>query len=94
MLCSASGLSASRILFAEDTMARARSPKMTAAKRRSLRLSQFAIPERRAYPVDTRGRGANALSRVAQHGSDSEKARVRAKVCKRYPSLPFCKARR
>jgi len=29
----------------------------------------------------------NALSRVSQHGSSSEKARVRAAVHKRYPSI-------
>lgn len=29
----------------------------------------------------------NALARVAQHGTPSERARVRAAVCKKYPSL-------
>lgn len=65
--------------------------KLTSKARNRLPKSSFAIPGKRAYPIDTRARGANALSRVSQHGTPSQKARVRAAVCRRYPSLPSCK---
>ena len=64
--------------------------KLTTKRRKALPKSSFALPKRR-YPIDTRARGANALSRVSQHGTPSEKKRVRAAVCKRYPTLPSCK---
>jgi hypothetical protein len=64
---------------------------MRASKRNSLRKSSFAIPGKRAYPIHDRKHAANALARVSQHGTPSQKARVRAKVCARYPSLPSCK---
>jgi hypothetical protein len=65
---------------------------MTAAKRRALPKTSFALPGRR-YPIDTRGRGANALARCTQHCTPSEKPKVHAAVCRRYPSLPSCQRR-
>lgn len=44
----------------------ARSPKMTAKRRKSLRKSTFGIPSKRKYPMDTRGRAANAKGRAKQ----------------------------
>ena len=44
-----------------------------------------------AYPVNTKGRGANALARVEQHGTPAEKAKVRAAVKAKYPDLPSSK---
>jgi hypothetical protein len=41
-----------------------------------------------AYPIDTKARGANALSRVAANGTSAEKAKVRAAVKRKYPDLP------
>jgi hypothetical protein len=41
-----------------------------------------------AYPVNTKARGANALSRVAANGTPAEKAKVRAAVKSKYPDLP------
>jgi hypothetical protein len=41
-----------------------------------------------AYPVNTKKRGANALSRVAANGTPAEKAKVRAAVKSKYPDLP------
>jgi hypothetical protein len=55
--------------------------------------SQFALPGRR-YPIDTLGRARNALARVAQHGSPSEKATVRRRVHARYPSIEVSGLRR
>lgn len=40
--------------------------KLTTKKRKSLKKSQFALPEERKYPVDTRGRAANAKARAQQ----------------------------
>ena len=65
--------------------------KLKASRRNALPKSSFAIPGKRAYPIHDRAHAANALARVSQHGTPSQKARVRAKVCARYPSLPSCK---
>ncbi|MDX3230617.1 hypothetical protein [Streptomyces sp. ME19-01-6] len=65
----------------------AKSSKMTAKKRRSLPKSSFGVPSKRKYPLDTPGRARNALARVSQHGSSSEKAQVRRAVRRRYPSI-------
>jgi len=43
-----------------------RGPKMTAARRRSLPESQFGLPSSRKYPLDSRGRAANAKARASQ----------------------------
>lgn len=44
----------------------AKSPKMTAKRRKKLPKSSFALPGRRAYPVDTPGRASNAKGRARQ----------------------------
>ena len=51
--------------------------------------SQFALPGggpggQDAYPVDTVKRARNALSRIAQHGTPEQKAKVRKAVQRRY----------
>lgn len=48
--------------------------------------SDFALPPDR-YPIDTIERARNALARVAQFGTPDERARVRAAVHARYPSI-------
>lgn len=63
------------------------SKKLTAAKRKKLKSSTFGLPGKRKYPLDTKGRARNALSRVSQHGTAAEKAQVRRKVAKKYPSI-------
>lgn len=40
-----------------------------------------------SYPIPDRSHAANALARVSQHGSASEKQAVRAKVAKKYPGI-------
>ena len=81
------------------TLSRRRSPKLTAAKRRALPRSKFAIPARAGsrtarglkksgrYPIDTPNRARNALARVSAHGTPAEKRRVAAAVRRRYPQL-------
>jgi hypothetical protein len=64
-----------------------RSPKLTAKKRKRMKSTTFALPGRRAYPIDTIGRARNALSRVSAHGTAAEKKRVRAAVHRKYPSI-------
>ena len=39
---------------------------LKAAKRRKLSKSQFGLPGRRAYPMDTKARAANAKARATQ----------------------------
>lgn len=56
-------------------------------KRSAMKPATFAIPERRAYPINTPGRARNAISRVQQHGSAADKAKVYAKVRARYPAI-------
>ena len=41
---------------------------ISAKKRKSLKKSQFAYPRTRSYPIDTKARARNALSRAAQKG--------------------------
>jgi hypothetical protein len=60
--------------------------KLTAKQRKALPGKSFALPGRR-YPIEDKSHARNALSRVSQHGSPEEKARVRAAVRRRYPSI-------
>jgi hypothetical protein len=57
------------------------------ANRKRLKKSSFALPEQEKYPIPDIEHARNALARVAQHGSDAEKKKVRAAVEKKYPSL-------
>lgn len=61
--------------------------KLTAAKRNKLKGSQFALPGKRGYPINDPSHARNALSRVSQFGSPAEKAKVRAAVHRKYPSM-------
>jgi hypothetical protein len=59
---------------------------LTTKQRDDLPDSAFALPGRR-YPIPDKGHAQAALSRVAQFGTASEKARVRAAVCRRFPDM-------
>jgi len=69
-----------------STLARANIPK-----------KEFAIPSKAEgkeekkesgnYPIPDAAHARNALARVSQHGSPSEKAQVRAKVHKQFPEI-------
>lgn len=61
--------------------------KLTGKKRKSLKTSSFALPKKRAYPIHDKSHARNALARVAQHGSPSEKSRVRAAVKRKFPGI-------
>lgn len=60
--------------------------KLTAAKRNALPAKTFAGPDR-SYPVNDMSHARNALARVSQFGTDDLKARVRAKVHKKFPTI-------
>jgi len=60
--------------------------KLTAAERHKMPQSEYALPDK-AYPINDESHARNALARVSQHGSSSEKATVRAKVHRKYPDI-------
>jgi len=61
--------------------------KLTYRQRKRLKSSSFAIPSKRKYPINDISHARNALARVAQHGTPSEKTQVKRAVYKKYPSL-------
>lgn len=60
--------------------------KLTTKARKAIPTKSFALPGRR-YPIEDRSHARNALARVSQHGSPAEKAKVRAAVHRKYPSI-------
>lgn len=69
---------------------------LSTKQRKSLPKSSFALPGKGtgkegkgpgSYPIPDKSHARNALARVAQHGSSSEKAKVRAKVHAKYPDI-------
>jgi len=56
--------------------------------------SAFAYPSKRKYPINTKARARNALSRAAQRGTFGSVSHVRRRVLKRYPSLRKTKRRK
>lgn len=61
--------------------------KLTTKARKKIKTKNFAEPGKRAYPIEDRNHAINALARVSQNGSSSEKAQVRAAVKDKYPDL-------
>ncbi|HLA60916.1 MAG TPA: DUF6582 domain-containing protein [Nitrospiraceae bacterium] len=61
--------------------------KLTTAARKKLKKNSFALPGKRAYPVEDPSHARNALARVSQFGTSSEQTTVRRKVKARYPSI-------
>jgi hypothetical protein len=61
--------------------------KLTTKARKALPSKAFAEPGKRAYPLNDANHARNALARVSQFGSASEKATVRAAVHQRYPDI-------
>ena len=62
---------------------------LTTEKRKRLPRSAFAIPERRAYPIQDESHARNALARSS---GKPEEGRVRRAVCRRYPNMGECKS--
>ena len=61
--------------------------KLTTKQRKRMKASSFALPRQRAYPIPDISHARNALSRVAQFGTDAEQSKVRRAVEKKFPSL-------
>jgi hypothetical protein len=66
--------------------------KLSYATRKKMPKSSFALPSKKeggkgGYPIPDASHARNALARVAQHGSSSEKATVRAKVHRKFPTI-------
>lgn len=59
---------------------------LTTKTRKALPTTAFALPNRR-YPIHDKAHARNALARVAQNGSPAEKAKVRAAVKRKFPSI-------
>ena len=61
--------------------------KLSTKERKSLPTKDFAVPGKRAYPVNDASHARNALARVSQHGTPAEKSEVRAKVRSKFPGI-------
>lgn len=66
----------------------------TKTGRQSMASKNFALPKgtgskpgTNQYRIDDAAHARNALARVAQHGSPSDKRTVRRKVARKYPSI-------
>jgi len=68
----------------------ARSKTLTAAGRKRIKASSFALPGRR-YPINTLKRARNALTRVAQHGTKAERLKVQRAVARKWKSIDVTK---
>ena len=61
--------------------------KLTYQQRKSLPSSTFVFPGERRYPIPDKSHARNALARVSQFGSSSEKSKVRAAVKRKFPKI-------
>jgi hypothetical protein len=65
--------------------------RLSTRARKALPRSAFAVPGKApasgSYPIPDASHARNALARVSQHGSPTEKAKVRAAVARKYPSI-------
>jgi hypothetical protein len=66
--------------------------RLTYNRRKAMPKSEFALPSKReggkgGYPIPDKSHARNALSRVSQFGSAAQKAKVRAAVHRKYPSI-------
>ncbi len=60
--------------------------RLTAAARRALPDSAFALPGRR-YPIPDESHARDALALAAMHATPQEQSRVRAAVRRRFPQI-------
>jgi hypothetical protein len=58
-------------------------PRLTAAARRKLPASDFALPGKRAYPVQDRGHAIAAKARAAEYATPAERKVIDAKANKK-----------
>ena len=60
--------------------------KLTTNKRKRMRSSSFALPEKRAFPINDKSHARNALSRL-HYATPSEQKQIKTAIDKRYPGL-------
>lgn len=60
--------------------------KLSSAMRRSLKPSQFALPEKKAFPINDESHGRAALS-MAHNASPSEQSTIKDKVAAKFPDI-------
>jgi hypothetical protein len=65
--------------------------KLSYKERKKLPSSAFVNREERKYPIQDKSHARNALARVSAHGTPSEKAEVRRRVCAKYPFIGQCR---
>lgn len=65
--------------------------KLSYQQRKKLPSSTFVFPKKKpgggSYPIPDKSHARNALARVSQFGSPTQKAKVRAKVKSKFPSI-------
>jgi len=61
--------------------------RLSAARRKKIPTSKFAIKRSRKYPIDTRRRAAKALGFVGMHGTAAQKRQVQSAVARKYPGM-------
>lgn len=59
---------------------------LTTKRRNALPAKTFAGPDR-SYPIPDASHARNALARASQHASPDLKAKIRAKVHKKFPGI-------
>ena len=59
---------------------------LTAARRNKLPASTFAGPDR-SYPINDMSHARNALARASQNAGPELKAKIRAKVHRKFPGI-------
>ena len=64
-----------------------RASELSTKARNQLPSGDFAFPKERRYPLEDKAHARNALARVSQFGSQSEKETVRSKVHAKYPDI-------
>lgn len=60
--------------------------KLSAKRRNALPAKAFAGPDR-SYPIEDTSHARNALARASQHASPDLKAKIRAKVHRKFPGI-------
>lgn len=71
-------------------MAAAKKP-LSAATRKAMPKTAFAVPSKRAYPVPDANHARMALAMVAKNGTPAQKKQVRAAVKKKFPAIKQAK---
>jgi hypothetical protein len=59
----------------------------TKTGRKAMSASNFGVPDKRKYRIDDAPHARDALGRVSKNGTPAEKAQVRQRVAKKYPSI-------